>query len=110
MGSLDLRETGWGEVWSGFSWLSLGKRGGPFWKRRWTFGFWRHVVSCLRHRIMMLCTDQLCLKDYKSSGIWRRDDSEMSTVSVIIVALMIEAVRTSIKSVYFKETTQRYIP
>jgi hypothetical protein len=42
---MDLREIGWGGVWSGFTWLRIGNVGGVLWMRWWTFGFWRHAVS-----------------------------------------------------------------
>jgi hypothetical protein len=45
---MDLREIGWGRVWSGFSWLRIGTGGGLLWMRWWTFGIWRHRVSCSR--------------------------------------------------------------
>jgi hypothetical protein len=44
---MDLGETGWGGgVWSGFNWLRTGAGGWLLWMRWWTFGFWRHGVSC----------------------------------------------------------------
>jgi hypothetical protein len=42
---VDLREIGWGGVWSGFIWLRIGIAGGLLWIRWRIFAFWRHGVS-----------------------------------------------------------------
>jgi hypothetical protein len=47
---MDLKENGWGGVWSGFTWLRIGTVGGLLWLRWWTFGFWRHGVGYDRSR------------------------------------------------------------
>jgi hypothetical protein len=55
--------------------------------------------------------------NFESCGMWRRvvtlkltDVSEVHTASIIIIALMMEAVRTSETSVNFNVTTRRCIP
>jgi hypothetical protein len=48
----------------------------------------------------------LCIVRYKKTDV-----SEVRSASIVImIAVMMEAVRTSETLVYFKETTQRHIP
>jgi len=39
-------------VWTGFSWLRTGTRGGLLWTRQWTFGFHRRQGSFWKDELL----------------------------------------------------------
>jgi hypothetical protein len=73
---MDLRESGWGGVWSGFTWLRIGIVGGLLWMRWWTFGLWRHGLSyvCVSFLLLQAASEMatetraLCRKKKEQRG------------------------------------------